>query len=315
GFVIPFRNPSVEYFDFFYSFIITSIVFIFFTTWIKNTYVTEQRHSDQQTSELENSRDQLALAMNDLSVQNALFVQQKEELEATNAINNKLFSIISHDLRSPLANLETTIQVMAYSEMTPEESIMLYNGLQKELTNTSNLLENLLSWAKNQRQGIEIAKSSFDIYALIEENLRLFEIRAASKGIRLWMSEKPKILVWADPHMIRLVLRNLISNALKFCKTGDSVSFHFVSMSEGFLRVEVRDTGIGMSLDIQNKIFKTVDYTRFGTENEKGSGLGLYLCADFVASNDGHIWFESKEDMGSSFYFTIPLYDPNREQA
>ncbi len=307
-FVVPFKDDSVEYLDFFFSFVITFTIFVIGAILLKTSYEQERNRAIVQSEEITKQRDELSLLNSEMTKHNELISQQKEELEELNSVNNKLFAIISHDLRSPLANLETLIQVMTFSDPTAEESKQLMFGIQREVANTSGLLENLLHWAKKQRNGLQINTSEFQLKVLVQENLKLVEGRAKKKMIELKDEVCPIAFVKADKDMIRLVIRNLLSNAVKFCSQGDKITFSSTS-NDGMLQVEVADTGCGISQENQRKLFQTIDFTKRGTDNEKGTGLGLMLCKDFVLKNGGKIWFKSKEGEGTSFFFSLPIAD------
>ena len=312
GLVKPFATESLARTDFFYSFLVNSIALLAIASLVHRGYENERTTIAQQNELLEDQRDNLALLNNEFTQQNAMIEEQKYELEDINAVNNKLFSIISHDLRSPLANLETTLQIITLAETSPDETQMLLKGLQRDLNHTSNLLENLLHWAKNQRKGIEPQTMPFDIVRVIEENIRLIENRALAKGIRVTTKVPKNATVLADQNMIRLVIRNLLSNAVKFCSSGNRIELSVLQPQANMWQVTVSDTGLGIPLEAQARIFRTVDYTNRGTDNEKGSGLGLFLCQDFVSSNGGSIWFDSEPGKGSNFHFTLPV---SSEQA
>jgi len=181
--------------------------------------------------------------------------------------------------------------------------------------NTSAMLDNVLYWAKDQMNGIRLNKQVFDIQKLIQSNLLNFEKEADNKGITL-INKQPNLAygVYADPDTIDTVLRNLLSNAIKFCTVHDTITVG-LNIDGAFLFISVKDTGAGISSEVQQKLFNTSDfYTSYGTANEKGTGLGLKLCHDFVTMNGGTISVESTPGKGSVFTFTVPLSVPGAEQ-
>lgn len=310
SFVIPFESKEVEYFDFLFSFIITACIFVIGIITLKNSYEQERSRALAQSEENKKQRDTLVVLNQKTQNHNKLIIKQKEKLEELNTTNNKLFSIISHDLRSPLASLETLLQVMVYSKPSEEETDELMAGIHRELQNTSNLLENLLSWAKQQRQGLVLQQSEFVLHGVVESTFAFLAEKAKNKGISLHNNTLKSVLVRADSNMIRLVLRNLLSNATKFASEGDKIIVN-TRDKDGKIIIEIRDTGQGIAEEYQHKIFNDIEFTQRGTNNEKGSGLGLMLCKEFVEQHNEKIWFTSKLGEGTSFFFSLPLVQPN----
>jgi two-component system, sensor histidine kinase and response regulator len=231
---------------------------------------------------------------------------QKEKLTQLNTIKDKLFSVIAHDLRGPLVALKGLLHVMAMGKVPADKQEGLFNSLVKGQQNVLWMLDNLFDWARAQMEGFESDPKPLPMRELAEENIRLLQPVASSKEVILENNIAPELLGCADKEMIRLVLRNLISNGIKFCKAGDKVTLS-ASVKKEMLLVSVNDTGIGMTPEIQQKLFGGGSYSSRGTANEKGSGLGLALCRDFVEHNGGSIWVESTPDIGSTFMFTVPL--------
>ncbi len=242
-----------------------------------------------------------------LQASNGEVISQNSKLESLNAVKNKLLSIISHDLRSPIGTLIGFVDLLKRGGL-PLEKIGFFAGKMSEsLTATSHLLDNLLFWAKGQMEGMSVEPANFDCRELIAENLTLAQNRAANKNITLRHSEDHLPLpVFADRNMIDLVLRNLIENAIKFSHEGDTVSI-LGSAAGDQMKITVTDTGQGIPRQHQSRILDgTLSFTTNGTSLEKGSGLGLTLCKDLVEKNGGAIWFESEEGSGTSFHFTLP---------
>jgi two-component system, sensor histidine kinase and response regulator len=165
----------------------------------------------------------------------------------------------------------------------------------------------LLNWTRTQMQGIKPNPSEIELSALAEENVSLVKLSAYKKGIALENEITEPVKAYADSEMIKLVFRNLISNAIKFTAIGDKVTLSATSDGE-YVTIAVKDTGHGIAEENQQKLFQAGDYTTFGTANEKGTGLGLALCKDFIESNHGKLWVESKEKEGSTFSFTLPVH-------
>jgi len=244
-----------------------------------------------------------------LSDHNKEIVQRNEELAALNEVKNKLFSIIGHDLRSPIATLTGFVDILKNPSLSPDQ-IRHFGALMSEsLLNTSSLLDNLLFWAKSQMDGLQVHAQTFDIVPVLKQNAQLIAGRALKKKILLSLEAPPEpVMAFADEAMVDLVIRNLLDNALKFSGEGDTVSLSAVIAREG-IEVSVSDTGKGIPAGDQSKIFNTVSFTTAGTSQEKGSGLGLSLCKEMIELNKGRIWFESAVDAGTTFTFLLPIAD------
>jgi len=238
--------------------------------------------------------------------------QQRKQLELTSSFEKKIFSIIGHDLRSPMGNIRTYIEAFLLANNNLDESVItLLKDLYLLSDNAFNLLENLLNWAKSQSGGIVCRPQQEDISFLIKNVIALFALQAESKKIHLKFEGSDAIDGFFDPELISVVIRNLVSNALKFTPRGGFVRImvhHTLENDQERLIIQVTDTGTGMSFEtIDNLMNKNVHYTAYGTDNEKGSGLGFQLCKEFVALNQGHIWIESTPSAGSSFYVSLPI--------
>ncbi|SDS20703.1 Signal transduction histidine kinase [Mucilaginibacter mallensis] len=242
-----------------------------------------------------------------LALQNKNISEQNERLEELVLVKDRLFSIIGHDLRGPIHALYQMINVLKEEDLSEEESEFWIEKAGEYLTITSHLLENLLYWAKSQMDGIHTNPTRFDVQKVIEQNITLIKARAAEKKVTVTaMNITTPEIVYGDEIMIDIVIRNLVENAVKFSKAGDIVTLG-AEKKESLTLITVKDNGKGIPEEAQAKIFdKLSSYTTFGTASEKGSGLGLLLCKELVEKNNGTLWFESKTDIGSSFYFTIP---------
>lgn len=242
----------------------------------------------------------------EISRQNVEIHEQAQQLRELNNLKDKLFSIISHDLRSPLGSLITLLNLTQEGYFTEEGFKDVIDELSKNVGYTSELLENLLRWAQSQMQGLKVVPSTFNIREIADDKLKLYEEQAQNKGITLRNQIDPQITAYADSAMIELVFRNLIANAIKFCDKG-SVVTTTASHSNGLVMVSVSDTGQGISSENLKKLFGSEIFSTRGTSNEKGTGLGLLLCKDFVSLNGGEIWAKSVEGVGSEFFFTLPV--------
>lgn len=243
-----------------------------------------------------------------LQQKNNEITKQAQQLKELNQLKDKLFSIIAHDLRSPLGSLVTLLKLTKEGYFTEEGFKEIVDELSKNVGYTSELLENLLNWAQSQMQGLKVKPTIFKVSTIVDDKFELYKEQAQAKGIKLINSIDPKVTAYADGSMIDLVLRNLIANAIKFCEQGDMITVSAVDVDE-MLQVSVCDTGLGMSPVNVRKLFGKEIFSTKGTLNERGSGLGLLLCKDFIALNGGAIWAESLEGEGSEFFFTLPKSD------
>ncbi|MBU8892867.1 MAG: PAS domain-containing protein [Bacteroidales bacterium] len=234
--------------------------------------------------------------------------QQKEKLNELNATKDKFFSILSHDLKNPFASLYSLSQVVDenFLNLDDEDKHQSLKRIHQSTELIYKLLENLLTWSKSQSGRIEYTPSEFNLSTLIQENINLHGVSAEKKGIRLNNNVNGTFAAYADPQMINTVLRNLVNNAVKFTDSGKEVVVN-ARKEDKFLEVEVKDQGVGISPENLEKLFRIdVKYKTIGTSGEKGTGLGLILCHEFIQKNYGTIWCKSELGKGTSLYFTIP---------
>ena len=241
-----------------------------------------------------------------LSDHNKEITQRNTELAALNDLKIKLFSIIGHDLRSPVATLIGFVDLLKTATLSPDQIRQFGVQMSESLLDTASLLDNLLFWAKSQMDGLQIRAEDFDIVPLLQQNARLVTNRALKKKILLSLEAPPApVMAFADQTMVDLVIRNLLDNALKFSGEGDTIRLSTDILPEG-VEVSISDTGKGIPAGDQPKIFNTISFTTAGTSQEKGSGLGLSLCKEMIEKNNGRIWFESTPAIGTTFTFLIP---------
>jgi signal transduction histidine kinase len=231
--------------------------------------------------------------------------EQNQVLENNNLVKDKLFSVISHDLRSPITQVVGLLNLWEAGEVNQTEMSVLTPAVKSSIMHTLELLDNLLIWSKNQLQGFNFSPTTFDLRDLVEENLKNLESLVDKKDISIENAIDPETLVHADMEMIKIVLRNLISNAVKFTPGNGTIRITSFT-KDGHIIICVEDSGIGIKEKDQAKIFSFTSHTTLGTANEKGTGIGLKICRDFIELNKGSIWMESKENMGSKFYVSLP---------
>ncbi len=230
---------------------------------------------------------------------------QTEELTELNALKNKLFSVISHDLKSPMYALRKVFQNVQQHNLSAKEIKDLIPHVNNDLDYTISLMENLLQWSKSQMEAHVIESSKVNVSDLINEVLKLLHLQAEAKQIYIETKNDEPVYVLADKEMINLVLRNLVSNAIKFTPRQGSISIG-VNEQHSFVEVYVQDNGTGISIETLKKINENNYYTTKGTASESGTGLGLMLCKEFLVKNGGQMFIESKEGVGSTVSFTLP---------
>lgn len=231
--------------------------------------------------------------------------EQKSELAELNRVKDNLFSIVSHDLRNPLNSVKGVLELIKKSSFQGEELQMVAGKLENSLDGTMNLLDNLLFWAKSQMDGIQAKPELIRPKDIIENNLKLALMLVREKDLTI-ETNLIDAQAYADSDMIDLVVRNLLSNAIKFTPAKGIIQLN-MSADEHKVDFSLKDNGIGMSQQLLRDLFSAdKNHTSYGTNNEKGYGLGLKLCKDFVEINGGQLNIESVEHQGSSFTVTLP---------
>jgi anti-sigma regulatory factor (Ser/Thr protein kinase) len=231
-----------------------------------------------------------------------------KELEVANSSKDKFFSIIAHDLKLPFNSLINISELLMkqYDEFDSKAIKNFILGINQSSHFAFNLLQNLLSWANSQTNRIEISPTSFDIKLLLEETLSLFSYNAHEKNIELISEIGSDTYVYADVNMVDTVVRNLISNAIKFTNAGGKISL-MSKIVNNEVQISISDTGIGIKkVDIEKLFRFDISHSTTGTKMEKGTGLGLILCKEFIEKNNGKIFIESLWGRGSTFSITLP---------
>ena len=248
----------------------------------------------------------LQIKNNEISLQKAEIQKQATHLEDLNQMKSKLFSIVAHDLKNPIALTSVYMHLLHEEALNENEFQRLLPEISKHLKNTTALMNNLLLWANSQMDGIHWSPENFDLFELADSNTEFIQSFAKMKGICIKNQIPPSSMVYADKSMTEIVVRNLLSNAVKFCKTGDSIRLAS-SLFDHSMQINIIDTGIGIPPEKIVHLFTDNMHSETGTANEKGWGLGLILCREFVERNKGKIWVESIVDKGSNFHFTLPI--------
>lgn len=241
---------------------------------------------------------------------NLHLAEQYRKVKKLNDAKDQIFSVISHDLRGPVGNIKTLTDFVIQnpSGFAHEEIIDFFKLISRQSASTFNILENLLMWARSQQNKVSVKPKVQSINNAVNSSILLLEAMAKKKNIAIRNTIAPNLNAYYDLNLISTVIRNLISNAIKFTQQGGEIILS-AEADEKFHIISVTDNGVGISQRRVDKIFdKTAYETTFGTNDEKGSGLGLKLCLDFVERNNGKIWVESKEGKGSSFRLTLPVH-------
>lgn len=232
--------------------------------------------------------------------------QQTDELQKLNQLKDRIFSIMAHDLRGPLLNLSEVLKMTADDTISIEEFKFLSPTLAKDITYTTDLLENILHWSRSQLKGYSINKEHFDLKQLILSEVNYHSKAAANKQIEIIQSFPQELNAYADLLMMQIVIRNLIANAIKFCHAHCRISISASYQTEGYTSLRIEDNGVGISAENIQRIFNGENVSSRGTQNEKGTGIGLMVCWEFMSRNEGQINIESVVDKGTAFNLEIP---------
>lgn len=239
-----------------------------------------------------------------------MIVQKTEELQRTIAGRDKLYSVIAHDLRSPMGSIKMVLNMLLINlpaEKIGDEMYELLAMANQTTEDVFSLLDNLLKWTKSQIGNLTVVSQDVDIVEIVDGVIEVFSAAAGLKKITIREEKVDRLLVHADIDMVKTVVRNLLSNAVKFSNEASEITVR-ITEEEGMAVVSIQDHGCGISAEGQEKLLHTdTHFSTFGTHNEEGSGLGLLLCQDFVMKNGGRLWFVSQEGQGSTFSFSVPV--------
>lgn len=240
---------------------------------------------------------------------------QAEDLRRLDKIKTKLFSVISHDLRGPISNLQALLDMFTQKLMTADEFVALSGKLKENLNLTQRALENLLSWSLSQMGGIKTERKRIEITESLDEASRLMEEAALRKNITFKKEFSRPMSVWADANQLQVILRNLIHNAIKFSAFDSQIDITAVR-ENNVCQITIKDYGIGMSdEEIETLVGSNKYFSKIGTEQEKGTGLGLLLCKEFITRNGGEICIRSGLGEGTEVSFTLMLAEPALEMV
>ena len=249
-----------------------------------------------------------------LEDKNAEVIQQKADLNEQayklndlNTLKDRLISVLAHDLRAPLSTLRGLFGLLEDDTISHEQFLAMIPQALKRLEYTSDFLDTLLFWINSQMENFDSSAKSFPIKDVVSYEVSNYYEQAAEKGINLIDNVSDNITVAADPNSVRIVTRNLITNAIKFSRKGDSITVSAFFQNENYILLSIKDTGVGMSEKQMGKLFKSKVDSGTGTNNESGTGMGLLFCKDLIEKCNGKIWVESVQGIGTEFFFTLPV--------
>ncbi len=288
----PFGPGKGEFIDRVTAFPLPVVALAIIIIFIRRSYDKERAAANEKAATIELRNEEIS--------------QQKDLLEQSNAEKNKLLSIISHDMRAPFTNIQGYLHLLTQVEIDSKERQEAEKELLHATDQTIEMLSNLLNWSRSQMEGAVINLVEADLHTIIHNTLEIQKTLAAQKQIELSYQVNNSIKVLADANMLQLVVRNIVNNAIKFTPKGGMINIETQVLADA-CKIIVTDNGTGIDPDKKQSLFSMTSGSTFGTNNEKGVGLGLPLCKEFMERQGGHIDFESTQGKGSSFYISIPL--------
>ena len=267
------------------------LVFLLFQVYLlANHYANAYRNLEMMNQNLEKAID-----------------ERTKQLVTTNTVKDRLLSVISHDVKSPLNSLRGVLNIYNKGAISKDEFGQLTLQIENDLGKTSMLVENILHWTSSQLKGISLKMENFDLYALLEDNIRLFDTFSVRKKISIHHNVQPHTQITSDRNILNLLLRNLLSNALKFSFERGKITID-INLKHQWLELSVKDEGTGMDADkLSSLLNPKLTMSTTGTDNEQGTGLGLALCRDYVQKAGGSLSVESTIGKGTTFKVTLPL--------
>ncbi|KAA0992903.1 sensor histidine kinase [Dyadobacter aurulentus] len=296
-FISPANFPDTyddrfsKFIDHMSSYVVVAMITYFCTDYIRRSYENEKLITVEKTEAIERQNEQI--------------IEKNNELERINAEKNKLMSIVAHDLRSPLGSIQNFLELLTQHDLEEQQKRDIENDLLNATKNTLAMLSKLLDWSKSQLYGVSARLEALNLDKLLKSTLELEKDIALGKGIVLDYNLNPALTILADGDMMQIVLRNIIGNAIKFTKSGGLILVRAKIVGDNCV-ISVQDDGIGISPEKSQSIFSLHVESTYGTKNEKGVGLGLLLCIEFIKAQNGRLWFESQLGEGTCFYISIP---------
>jgi two-component system sensor histidine kinase/response regulator len=277
---------------------------------ISVVYYRQQRKQQKINFILEEKNKEILQQKTNLS-------EQAEKLNELNLLKDRLMSVLAHDLRSPLSTLRGLFNLLQDQTITHQEMLDMIPHVLKNLEYTSDFLDTLLFWINSQMENFDNSVKGFNVKDVVAHETESYQEQATLKGIHLVDNVPDNVVASADPNSIRIVIRNLITNAIKFSNRNDTIEISAWKQDDQNNIISVKDTGTGMTTEQLSKLFKSKVNSRTGTANESGTGMGLLFCKDLVEKCHGKIWATSKPGQGTEFAFTVPVgvLNPNLELA
>ncbi len=276
--------------------------------WQKLQLHNHKTQLEEVIRELNKSNEELKKQISERKIAETLLKKSEKKLKELNATKDKFFSIVAHDLKNPFNTLIGFSELLMKNAgiIDEEKKHHFYRLIYNASKQGYNLLANLLEWSRSQTGRIKLSPLRIQLKSIIDENLELMTSTAEKKEIEIITKVDSGLYVFADLNMLTTVVRNLLSNALKFTSKGGKVNINCIEY-EDKIETSIRDTGIGLSSKEQNRLFKIDEnFSKAGTNNEHGTGLGLILCKEFIEKNQGKIWVKSQVNKGSDFRFVLP---------
>jgi len=236
---------------------------------------------------------------------NKLLKTREKELSASARLKDQLFSIIGHDLKNAISSQPIVLDLMRSGKENREELEGLIEGLEASIHNVLYVLDTLLNWGKMQFKGVSVKPRQFDVYPMVENSVRLLRLSAQLKEIQITNLISPATLVFADQEHFKFVVRNLLSNSIKYSRKGEEIKLGVHSVDKEEVVFYVEDHGVGMTPEEVEMLFDPNRSSKPGTANETGNGIALILSQEFVVKNSGRIWVESQKGQGTTFYFSL----------
>jgi len=288
----PFVAGKGQFIDRITAFPIPAVAIYIIIKFIRRSYDRERQLVAEHAAAVEVRNEQILL--------------QTTQLEQSNAEKSKLMSIISHDLRAPLVNIQSYLELLNDNTINDDQRVLLEKSLLTSTRITMDMLSNMLYWSKTQMEGATVNLTRVNLLSALQSTLEMEKMLALAKNISLSYKIPDQVNIVADTDMLQLVVRNLANNAIKFTPAGGSINIEaHVELTE--CKITVKDNGTGIPADKMKTIFTFKAEPTFGTGNERGAGLGLLLCKEFTERQGGRIGFESSPDEGSSFFVFMPM--------
>ncbi|REA55965.1 sensor histidine kinase [Dyadobacter luteus] len=287
-----YNDRLTKFVDEISAYVVIAILAFFCADYIRRAYENEKQLTIDKSRSIEDKNLQI--------------IMQNKELERLNAQKNKLMSIVAHDLRSPLANIQNYLELLSGFDLDESQRVEIKKDLLSSTKETLSMLTKLLAWSKSQAHGLVVSSENMQLGELLEGTLLLERAAAAQKGIKLEYHFPSDHAIYADREMMQLVVRNFVGNAIKFTPADGKVMVSSVRRGDDCI-ITIQDTGIGISPQRQDELFSLNAKSTFGTGGEKGVGLGLLLCHEYVTAQNGSIWFESIQGNGTCFYISMPF--------